>query len=93
MNKGDFLTCLSGRTPYSRDEIKFLLEMATIVISEGLELDGQVKTPLGIFKVVERKARNIVRIDTRKLDTIPAKKVVKFKPAKELEGNINGEKD
>jgi nucleoid DNA-binding protein len=86
MNKNDFLTCLAGRLPYEKDEIKFLLDIITTVMSEGLENDGQVRTPFGVFTVKTRAARRIRRINDGELTTLPEREVVTFKPSTKLKG-------
>jgi len=84
MTNQEFLTCLSKRLPYNRDEVGMLLGIITDTIGEGLKQDGQVRTPLGVFKVVKRKPRRIRDISSGKLKIIPEREEIIFKPCKKL---------
>jgi len=85
MNKSEFLTCLSGRCPYTKSELDFLFKVMVDVINDGLKNDGQVRTPLGVFKKVTRKARRIRDISTGELRELPEKEIIKFKSNNILE--------
>lgn len=85
VNKNEFLTCLSGKLPYSKDEVNLLLGIITDVIEDGLKYDGQVRTPIGVFKKVTRKSRRIRDISSGELREIPEREEVVFKPSKSLE--------
>jgi len=84
MNKNEFVTCLSGKLPYSKDEINLLLNIIADVIADGLKYDGQVRTPLGVFKKVRRKSRRIRDISSGELKIIPEHDDIIFKPSKNL---------
>jgi DNA-binding protein HU-beta len=54
-------------------------------ITKGLKKDGEVKlVGFGVFKVQKRKARTGRNPKTGEAVKIPARKVVKFVPGKEL---------
>jgi DNA-binding protein HU-beta len=54
-------------------------------ITKGLKKDGEVKlVGFGVFKVMKRKARTGRNPKTGEAVKIPARKVVKFAPGKEL---------
>ena len=80
MNKNDFLTCLSGRLPYTKKEVAFIFEIISDVIADGLANDGQVRTSIGTFKTVTRKARRIRDISTGQIRELPERKEIVFKP-------------
>ena len=84
MNKNDFLTCLSGKLPYTTDEVNFILDILTDVIEDGLKYDKQVRTPLGVFKKVRRASRQIRDISSGELRTLPARDEIVFKPSKNI---------
>jgi len=55
------------------------------LIGQNIKQGNKVKIPgLGIFKVRERKARTAINPKTGEKVTVPAKRVPKFTPAKEL---------
>lgn len=85
MNKSEFLTCLSGRLPYSKDEVSFMLDIMADIIADGLSHDGQVRTPLGVFRIAKRKSRKIRDISTGELRTLPEMDIVQFKASEKLE--------
>ena len=69
----------------SKATTKRCLEAFMDVIGEVLKKNGQMTlTGFGTFSVMKRKARIGVNPATRKKMPIPAKKVPKFKPGKEL---------
>jgi len=84
MNKSEFLTLLSGQLPYTRDEINFLFEIIAENIKDGLASNGEVRTPIGKFKVVKRASRRIRDISTKELRTLPEREEIKFFPNKKL---------
>jgi len=84
MNKSEFITVLSGRLPYTRDEISFLFEIFSETLKDGLSHDGEVRTPIGTFKMVTRKARRIRDISSGLLRTLEEREEVKFTPNKKL---------
>lgn len=84
MNKNEFLTTLSGRLPYSKDEVSFMLDIMADVIADGLKYGDQVRTPLGVFKKVQRKSRKIRDISSGRIRVLPAWEQVEFEPSKKI---------
>ena len=84
MNKNEFLTCLSGKVPYPKEEVEFLMEIVSEIVSDGLKHDGQVRTPFGVFKKVTRKPRRIRDIHSKELRTLPERVDVTFTPSQKI---------
>lgn len=84
MTRDDFLTALSGRLPYSKDEIRFMLGIVAEVIADGLASDEVVRTPLGTFKQTRRQARRYRDINSGEMKQAPEKSVIKYSPSKEV---------
>ena len=62
-----------------------LLDTLGRMVGESLELDGEITLPrIGKFSVVERAARTGRNPRTGEAIEIPARRVVRFKPAKFL---------
>lgn len=84
MNKNEFLTTLSGRLPYSKDEVSFMIDIMSDVIADGLKYGDQVRTPFGVFKKVQRKSRKIRDISSGLIRILPATEQVIFVPNKKI---------
>jgi DNA-binding protein HU-beta len=62
-----------------------ILNYFTELVAQNLKQGNKVKLPgLGTFRVRERKARTAINPKTGEKITVPATKVPKFTPAKEL---------
>ena len=62
-----------------------ILNYFTELVTQNLKQGNKVKLPgLGTFRVRERKARTAINPKTGEKITVPATKVPKFTPAKEL---------
>jgi len=62
-----------------------ILNYFTELVSQNLKQGNKIKLPgLGTFKVRERKARTAINPKTGEKISVPATKVTKFTPAKEL---------
>ncbi|MEM5875663.1 MAG: HU family DNA-binding protein [Candidatus Aenigmatarchaeota archaeon] len=62
-----------------------MLNYFTELIGQYIKQGNKVKIPgLGTFKVRERKARSAINPKTGEKITVPAKRVPRFTPAKEL---------
>ena len=85
MNKAMLVERMAKVSKESKATTKRCLEAFMDVIGEVLKKNGQVTlTGFGTFSVMKRKARTGVNPATGKKMPIPAKKVPKFKPGKEL---------
>ncbi len=68
---------------------EFIIDQFALGVSEALQAGDDVKVPgLGTFKVKETKARTARNPKTGETIQVPAKKVVKFVPAKELKSRV-----
>lgn len=85
MNKAMLVERMAKVSKESKATTKRCLEAFMDVIGEVLKKNQQVTlTGFGTFSVMKRKARMGVNPATGKKMPIPAKKVPKFKPGKEL---------
>lgn len=70
--------------------VKRCVEAFMDVVGEVLKKNGQITlTGFGTFSVMKRKARMGINPATKKKMSIPAKKVPKFKPGKELKALVS----
>lgn len=59
------------------------------VMRDALERGDEVRVlPFGVFKVVERRARRVRNPRTGEVIELPARRVVKFRPGKELRESL-----
>lgn len=85
MNKAMLVERMARVSKETKATTKRCLEAFMDVVGEVLKKNGQVTlTGFGTFSVMKRKARTGVNPATGKKMPIPAKKVPKFKPGKEL---------
>jgi DNA-binding protein HU-beta len=92
MNKADLVSAMSTAADISRAQATKALDAALDSIGEALQ-DGQKVTLVnfGTFMVTERAERTGRNPASGEPLTIPAKKVVRFKPGKELSSSVNGD--
>ncbi|MEQ9617582.1 MAG: HU family DNA-binding protein [Deltaproteobacteria bacterium] len=89
MTKSDLIAHIAEKTGISRSQASDVLDSVVNGIITGLRKDGSAPlTGLGIFKLVDRKARMGRNPATGESIHIPAKKVLKFKPSKGIEQDI-----
>ncbi len=85
MNKTELIEALATRTDTSKTQTAKILNELLEIIQERLVNDDAVQlVGFGSFSVNKRAARQGRNPATGKTMTIPAKKVVKFKPGKTL---------
>ena len=90
MNKTELVEELSTQTGLSRVDAKATLEALIKTIEKTLKKGNSVVlTGFGSFSVVHRKAKTGMNPISKKPMKIPAKKVAKFKPGKELKEALN----
>ncbi len=90
MNKAELIAKISEKAEVSKAQAEKLLNATLTSINEGLTSDGNLTlVGFGTFQVVERAARKGRNPQTGKSIKIPAKKVVKFKPGKNLKDAVN----
>jgi integration host factor subunit beta len=92
MTKAQFIEALSQRLDQSKQEsehaLDAVLETAKAVLQQGDKLDLR---GFGTFKLRDSKARQARNPRTGETIAVPAKKVVTFKPSKELSALLNPE--
>lgn len=85
MNKKELVDQLAGKLGAKKKDAEAFINAFVEVVSENLEKEEVIKIMgFGTFKVQERAARKGVNPQTGKKLKIPAKKVPKFVPGKEL---------
>ena len=85
MNKTDLIKEIATSAGISQTDAGKTLNALMKSIEDGLTKDGKVTlVGFGTFSTVERNERQGRNPQTGKAITIPAKKVVKFKPGKAL---------
>ncbi|HPE68797.1 MAG TPA: HU family DNA-binding protein [Thermotogota bacterium] len=90
MNKKELIEAIAKETGETQKLSERFLSAAIQVISHELSNGGDVRlVGFGTFKVAERKARKGVNPKTMKPIDIPATKVPKFVPGKELKEKVS----
>jgi len=85
MNKAELVEEVAGKVGLTKKETNNVVDAITSAITDSLVRNERVTlVGFGTFQVMERKARKGVNPQTRRTIQIPAKKVPKFKPGKEL---------
>ena len=91
MNKAELITKIAEKADVSKALAEKLLNATLASIHQGLTKDDNLTlVGFGTFSVVKRAARKGRNPQTGKTIKIPAKKVVKFKPGKNLKDAVNG---
>jgi DNA-binding protein HU-beta len=89
MNKSDLIQMIASRAKLTKVDAKNALEAYIDATSKALKKGERVSlVGFGSFSVSKRAARNGRNPQTGKAIKIAAKKVVKFKPGKELSGKL-----
>lgn len=85
MNKVELISAIAEKAGMKKTDAKKALEAMVEVAKAELNNDGKIAlVGFGTMTVAERPARNGHNPKTGKAINIPAKKVVKFKPAANL---------
>lgn len=85
MNKEQLVKEVARKTELSQATVRKCLDGIIEVVSDAVKKGEEVKIlGFGTFKVVTRKERKGIDPRTKKEIVIPAKKIVKFNPGKEL---------
>lgn len=85
MNKTDLVNEIAAKAGLNKVAAKAALEACLESIEQALANDDKVQLiGFGAFQVVEKEARTGVNPRTKEKIQIPARKVVKFKPAADL---------
>ena len=92
MTNRDLVMRISDETGLIQEDVKAVIQKSLDYIVESLERNESVEfRKFGVFEVCERKQRigRNPNIPDSKV-TIPARRVVKFKPGKEMKKRITG---
>ncbi|GAB1397341.1 MAG TPA: HU family DNA-binding protein [Saprospiraceae bacterium] len=90
MNKGDLVNNIAENAGITKVQATEALNATLNAIANGLKGGDKITlVGFGTFSVSERAARTGRNPSTGKEIKIEAKKVVRFKPGKELDGNVN----
>jgi DNA-binding protein HU-beta len=87
MNKTELISAIADESGLNKTTVKQVLEGFLSTVSNELKNGGKITLiGHGTYQVTERAARTGVNPRTKVSIEIPAKKVVKFKPASALIG-------
>ncbi len=90
MNKGDLVSKIAEAGGLGKNQANDVLNAVLDSISDALKSGDKVTLiGFGTFSVSEREARQGRNPQTGQTIQIPSKKVVKFKPGKELADKVN----
>lgn len=85
MNKTDLVNEIAAKAQLNKVDAKKALDAVLESISQALANEDKVQLiGFGTFAVVEKPERSGINPKTKEKITIPARKVVKFKPADAL---------
>ena len=89
MNKAELIEEVSGKTGLTKKKIGNVVDALTETITNTLSKGEKVTlVGFGTFQVMERKARRGVNPQTGGTIQIPAKRVAKFVPGKNLRQKV-----
>lgn len=90
MNKSDLIDAIAADAGISKNAAKLALDSFIDNVGNTLKTGGKISlVGFGSWSVSERAARDGRNPQTGATIKIAAKKVVKFKPGAELEGQVN----
>ena len=85
MNKTDLVNEIAAKAKLNKVDAKAALDAVLESIAQALSNDDKVQLiGFGTFSVMEKEARTGISPRTKEKIEIPARKVVKFKPAADL---------
>lgn len=89
MNKTELVNAIAEKSGLGKAEAKRALEAALEAVSEALASDDKVALiGFGTFSVANKEERTGINPRTKEAITIPARKVIKFKPGSELNDKV-----
>jgi len=89
MTKSEMLNAIVEKSGAAKKDVKAVMDAFNTVVIDTLKKEKKVKLPgLGIFAVKHRKARQGRNPMTGETIQIPAKKVVKFRVAKDVKTSV-----
>ena len=90
MNKKELVDVVAKKTGAKKKDVKMIVDAAIEAIKEALEKGEKVQlVGFGSFEVREAAARKGVNPRTKQPIEIPARKVPKFKPGKDLKKRVS----
>jgi DNA-binding protein HU-beta len=85
MNKLEFVSYIASETKVPKSTVKKVVDATLVGIAKAMQEDEPVCfVNFGSFTIREKKQRNGTNPQTGEAITIPAKKVVGFKPSKHI---------
>ena len=89
MNKAELIEQMAKNSKMPKTQVKECLEAFIKTVGDALKKNNTVVlTGFGTFSVIKRKKRIGINPATKKKMEIPAKKVPKFKPGKQLKAIV-----
>jgi len=89
MNKAELVEQVANQTGLTKNVSREAVNAMISAITDSLVREEKVTlVGFGTFQVIQRKARKGVNPQTRETIQIPAKKVPKFKPGKDLKDKV-----
>ena len=87
MNKTELVQAIADKTNLTKVQAKAALDATLMSIAGALKKEDDKVTLIGFgtFMVVKKEARQGINPATKEKITIPARKVVKFKPGTDLD--------
>lgn len=90
MTKTEFITYLSNKSDYSKENSKKIINATLLAIEDALVQDGRIVLKgFGIFTVRKLPSRNGYNIKTGEVIEIPGGSKIIFKPAKRFLEELN----
>lgn len=90
MNKTDLVNAIAEKANLTKVDAKNALDACLEAIAGALENNDKVALiGFGTFSVTEKGARTGINPRTKETISIPARKVVKFKPGAEISNKLN----
>ena len=89
MNKQELVSKVASKAGITKKDAANVIDAFIEVVTDSLSKEEKVALAgFGTFKVMQRKARKGVNPQTKDIIQIPAKKVPKFVPGKNLKDKI-----
>jgi len=89
MNKQELISEVANKTGITKKQAQNVIDAFIEVVTDSLSKDEKVALAgFGTFKVMQKKARKGVNPQTKDIIQIPAKKVPKFVPGKNLKDKV-----
>ena len=94
MNKTELVDAVAARSHQTKALTASVVDAILETVLKSLSRDQPVLLMgFGVFEVFERSAKKTHHSGTGQLMTIPAKRVVKFKPGKLLSDSVDGSRN